>query len=127
LDTVADAMTGSRDGIYVRSSSLYDRAERSLEGSVGGDDLGCHAIRDLQLIDGSMATLAEFIGLVVTDFEGGRLAVAKPDRSTTVTHSLGPGWSCHTTGVIPTRRMLRATAGMPEARSSRSVIRRGGE
>ena len=69
MDTVADAMTGPRQGIYVRSSSLYDRAERSFEGRGGGLDLGCAAIRDLQRIDGSMATLAEFIGLEVTDFD----------------------------------------------------------
>ena len=69
MDTVADAMTGPREGIYVRSSSLYDQAERSLEGGAVGLDRGCLAIRDLKLIDGSMATLAQFIGLAVTDFD----------------------------------------------------------
>ena len=69
MDIVAGATTGSTDGIYVRSSSLYDRAERSLEGGVVGLNRGCPAIRDLQLIDGSMATLAEFLGLEVNDFD----------------------------------------------------------
>jgi hypothetical protein len=69
MDTVADAMTGPREGIYVRSSSLYDQAERSLEDGAVGLDQGCPAIRDLKLIDGSMATLAQFIGLAVTDFD----------------------------------------------------------
>jgi len=69
MDTVADAMTGPREGIYVRSSSLYDQVERSLEDGVVGLDQGCPAIRDLILIDGSMATLAQFIGLAVTDFD----------------------------------------------------------
>jgi len=69
MDIVAGATTGSTDGIYVRSSSLYDRAERSLEGNGVGLNQGCAAIRDLQLIDGSMATLAEFLGLEVNDFD----------------------------------------------------------
>ena len=69
MDIVAGATTGSTDGIYVRSSSLYDRAERSLEGDGVGLNQGCPAIRDLQLIDGSMATLAEFLGLEVDDFD----------------------------------------------------------
>jgi hypothetical protein len=53
----------------VRSSSLYDRAERSLEDGAVGLDRGCLAIRDFQLIDGSMAGMAEFIHLDVTDFD----------------------------------------------------------
>jgi hypothetical protein len=69
MDTVADAMTGARDGVYARSSSLYDRAERTLEGGAVGLDQGCLAIRDLKLIDGSMANLAELIQLEVTDFD----------------------------------------------------------
>jgi uncharacterized membrane protein YccC len=69
MDTVADAMTGSREGVYVRSSSLYDRVERSLGDSAVGPDRRSPAIRDFKLIDGSMAALAEFIGLKVTDLD----------------------------------------------------------
>jgi hypothetical protein len=69
MNTAADAMTGPRDGVYVRSSSLYDRADRSLEGNKGGLDRGCPPLRDLQMIDGSMADLAQFIGLKVTDLD----------------------------------------------------------
>jgi uncharacterized membrane protein YccC len=69
MDTVADAMTGTSDGLYVRSSSLFDRAERTLEDGAVGLDRGCPAIRDFQLIDGSMAGLAEFLQLEVADFD----------------------------------------------------------
>ena len=69
MDTVANAMTGTSDGVYVRSSSLFDRAERSLEDGAVGLDQGCPAIRDFQLIDGSMAGMAEFIQLKIADFD----------------------------------------------------------
>jgi hypothetical protein len=69
MDTMAEAMTGSREGVYVRSSSLYDRAERSLENGAVGRGHGSSAIRDLQLIDGSMAGMAELIQLKVTDLD----------------------------------------------------------
>jgi uncharacterized membrane protein YgaE (UPF0421/DUF939 family) len=69
LDVVADALTGSRDATYTRSSALFDRAERRLEqcsSSVGPDQL---AIRDLKLIDGTMARAAEYMGLRITDYD----------------------------------------------------------
>jgi hypothetical protein len=69
MNAVADAFTGPRDGVYVRSSSLYDRADRSFEGDGSRLDKGCPPIRDLQLIDGSMASIASLIGLKVTDFD----------------------------------------------------------
>jgi uncharacterized membrane protein YgaE (UPF0421/DUF939 family) len=69
MDTVANAMTGTSDGVYVRSSSLYDLAERSIEDGTVGLDWGYPAIRDFQLIDGSMAGMAEFIRLKVADFD----------------------------------------------------------
>jgi len=69
MDTVADAMTGPRQGVYVRSSSLYDRAERSHQDSAAGTDQECLAIQDLKLIDGAMAGLAKSMRLEVTDFD----------------------------------------------------------
>jgi uncharacterized membrane protein YgaE (UPF0421/DUF939 family) len=69
LDVLAGALTGPRDGTYTRSSALFDRAERRLEeesAAVGPAQL---AIRDLKLIDGSMARLAEFLGLAITDYD----------------------------------------------------------
>jgi uncharacterized membrane protein YccC len=69
LDVLADSFTGPTAGEYTRSSALFDRTERRLEeGSarIGDDQL---AIRDLSLIDGAMAKLAELAGLPVTDFD----------------------------------------------------------
>jgi hypothetical protein len=69
MDTVADAMTGPRQGVYVRSSSLYDRAERSHQDDAAGTGKEWLAIQDLKLIDGAMAGLAKSMRLEVTDFD----------------------------------------------------------
>ena len=74
MDTVADAMTGPRQGVYVRSSSLYDRAERSHQDSAAGTGQEWLAIQDLKLIDGAMAGLAKSMRLEVTDFDTVRAA-----------------------------------------------------
>lgn len=69
LDVVAGALTGPRDVTYTRSSALFDQAERHLEehtGIVGPAQL---AIRDLKLIDGTMAQMAEVLGLPITDYD----------------------------------------------------------
>jgi hypothetical protein len=73
LETIAAALNGPRDGIYTRSSALFDRAERRMKGrfdSVEGSPL---AIHDLKLIDGAMAKMAELIGLDVTDYDTTRV------------------------------------------------------
>jgi hypothetical protein len=77
MDVVADAMTGLRDGVYVRSSSLYDQADRSLEDGMVGSRQGRLAIRDLQQIDGAMAALAESMRLQVIDFDTSATAKAR--------------------------------------------------
>jgi uncharacterized membrane protein YccC len=69
IGVLADAMTGPHESAYVRSSSLYDRVERSARDNAVGPGGRSPAIRDLKLIDGSMARTAEFIGLKVTDFD----------------------------------------------------------
>jgi hypothetical protein len=74
MDTVADAMTGPRHGVYVRSASLYDRAERSRQDSAAAIGEECLPIQDLKLIDGAMADLAESMRLEVTDFDTVRAA-----------------------------------------------------
>ena len=58
LDTLGTALTGSRDATYQRSASLFDRAERELEASSGSIGSAQLALRDLALLDGSLATLA---------------------------------------------------------------------
>jgi uncharacterized membrane protein YgaE (UPF0421/DUF939 family) len=69
LDVVAGALTGPRDGIYTRSSALFDQADRRLEehSEIAGPQR--LAVRDLQLIDGTMAQMAELLGLTITDYD----------------------------------------------------------
>jgi uncharacterized membrane protein YccC len=69
MDVIAGAVTGSREAAYTRSASIFDRVERRIEeraSTVGPIRL---AIRDLKLIDGTMAKLAETMGLAVTDYD----------------------------------------------------------
>jgi uncharacterized membrane protein YgaE (UPF0421/DUF939 family) len=69
LDVVAAALTGPRDGIYTRSAALFDQAERRIEERSGTAGPAHLAIRDLKLIDGTMAQLAETLGLAITDHD----------------------------------------------------------
>jgi hypothetical protein len=69
IEVVARALTGPRDGTYTRSSSLFDRAERRLD--VCPHRLASieFALRDFKLLDGTMAHLAELMGLGITDYD----------------------------------------------------------
>jgi hypothetical protein len=69
IETIARALTGPRDGVYVRSASLFDRAERSLDACPQQFAATGFALRDFKLLDGTMAHLGELIGLGVTDFD----------------------------------------------------------
>ena len=69
MEIIGEAVNGSRDTTYTRSSALFDRAERRLEQSNEMIEGGQLALRDLMLIDGAMAQLAETIGLAVTDYD----------------------------------------------------------
>jgi hypothetical protein len=62
-------VTGVRDGTYARSSALFDRAERSLEVCLHPYTSFEFALHDLTLLDGTMARLAELIGLAITDYD----------------------------------------------------------
>jgi hypothetical protein len=68
IEVVARALTGPKDGTYIRSSSLFDWVERRLEDCPWGvpTDL---ALRDFKLLDGTMAHLAELMGLGITDYD----------------------------------------------------------
>ena len=69
LNVVASALTGPGDGVYTRSAALFDQAESRIydrSGTVGPAQL---AIRDLKLIDGTMARMAELLGLTITDYD----------------------------------------------------------
>jgi hypothetical protein len=76
LDVVIAAFNGPRDGTYTRSSALFDRAERRLEERSRTVDPAQLAIRDLKLIDATMARMAELLGLQVADFDTSRVPVA---------------------------------------------------
>ena len=78
LGVVAGALTGPRDGVYTRSSAVFELAENRLEersGIAGPPQL---AIRDLKLIDGTMARLAEALGLTITDYDTGPAGPGRP-------------------------------------------------
>jgi uncharacterized membrane protein YgaE (UPF0421/DUF939 family) len=63
LNVTVGAVSGPRDGTYTRSSAAFDRAERCTERSDMSH--GQLPIRDLQLIDATMAEMAELMGLTV--------------------------------------------------------------
>lgn len=69
LNVLAEALTGPRDGVYTRSSALFDRAERRIEERSGPAGPAQLAIRDLMLVDATMAEMAEILGLTVTDYD----------------------------------------------------------
>ena len=69
VEVVAAALTGSRDVTYTRSSALFEWAERQLGGRFDVPDGGQLAIRDLKLIDGTMARMAEVMGLSIADYD----------------------------------------------------------
>jgi uncharacterized membrane protein YgaE (UPF0421/DUF939 family) len=69
METLANAITGAREGVYVRSSTLFVHSQSTVGEGVAGIDRGSLAIRDLELIDANMAGLAKFIGLDVIDVD----------------------------------------------------------
>jgi hypothetical protein len=78
LDVVAAALTGPRDTVYTRSAALFDQAERRIEEHSGTAGPAQLAIRDLKLIDGTMARLAEVLGLTITDYDTVPAATGSP-------------------------------------------------
>jgi hypothetical protein len=69
LDVIAAALNGPRDVTYTRSSSLFEQAEQHLDPTGDHIDTGRLALRDLKLIDGTMAQLADALGLAITDYD----------------------------------------------------------
>ncbi len=63
------AVDGPRDGTYLRSAALFDRVERDLETQPGGVQDGQLAVRDLTLIDETMAELAAVLTLGVANLD----------------------------------------------------------
>jgi uncharacterized membrane protein YccC len=95
LDVVADALTGPRDETYTRSSALFDQAERHIGERSGAPRPAQLAIRDLKLIDGTMAQMAELLGLSITDYDTVPAVEGLSDReytsgpASTVGHDVG--------------------------------------
>jgi uncharacterized membrane protein YccC len=69
IEVIARALTGPRDGTYTRSSALFDRAERDLDVCPRGSASPEFALRDFMLIDGTMANMAELMGLRIADYD----------------------------------------------------------
>ncbi len=67
IEVVARALTGPRDGTYTRSSSLFDQADRGLDAFPHRSTSIEFALRDLKLLDGTMARMAELMGLEIAD------------------------------------------------------------
>ena len=67
IEVVGAAVTGVRDGEYVRSSSLFERVEQDLDTS--GTGIINLSLRDFKLIDGVMARMAEKMNLRIGDFD----------------------------------------------------------
>ncbi|HEX6449708.1 MAG TPA: hypothetical protein VF060_09625 [Trebonia sp.] len=65
MGIIAGALTGPRNGIYIRSSTLLNQAERRVEARSGIAHPAQFAIRDLKLLDDTMARMAEGLGLAV--------------------------------------------------------------
>ena len=107
LEAMEKALTGPREGTYVRSSALFEQAERRLESSDGPVGPGQLAIRDLKLVDGSMAELAKMIGLDITNYD--------TDMAQTQSE-----------GGVPVRGRVVNSAGARVARAALTLIDSGG-
>jgi len=69
IAVVVAAVSGPRDGTYVRSAGLFDGVELDLEAAAGGVGDDQLAIRDLKLIDEAMAGLAATMTLTVANYD----------------------------------------------------------
>jgi hypothetical protein len=67
IEVVARALAGPRDSTYTRSSSLFDQAERGLDACPHRSASIEFALRDFKLLDGTMARMAELIGLGIAE------------------------------------------------------------
>jgi uncharacterized membrane protein YccC len=66
-NVLVGAISGPRDVTYTRSSALFDRAERDIE------RVETHQrqlpVRDVKLIDATMAEMAQLMGLSISDYD----------------------------------------------------------
>ncbi len=69
VEVVARGLTGPRDGTYTRSAALFDRAERTVDARPDRSASTEFAFRDFMLLDGTLAHMAERLGLPITDYD----------------------------------------------------------
>ena len=69
IEVLARAITRPRDDTYTRSSALFDQAERCLDACPHRSASTEFALRDFKLLDGTMARMAELMGLRITDYD----------------------------------------------------------
>jgi uncharacterized membrane protein YccC len=69
IEVVARSLTGPRDGTYTRSSSLFDQAGQALGACPHRFASIEFALRDLTLLDGTMAHMASLMGLEIADYD----------------------------------------------------------
>ncbi len=70
LDAIIDRLELRPHGPYVRSAALFDRVVRALADSSGlSVSQGAMAVRDLMLLDGTLARLAEVLDMAVSDHD----------------------------------------------------------
>jgi hypothetical protein len=67
LEVFADAVGGPRNAFYVPSSATFDRAENYAKDAPAVTAGALPAIRDLRLVDGATAQLAQTVGLQLAD------------------------------------------------------------
>ena len=71
LTSLQSAVAGPDGCTYTRSASLFDLIEQRLAAPWSGNGDGRLALRDLRLIDGALAELADALGLPVTSYDIG--------------------------------------------------------
>jgi len=71
LAALQPAVGCPQGGTYTRSASLFDLIEQRLAAPGSNAGSGYLALRDLRLIDGALAELAEALGVDITSYDTG--------------------------------------------------------
>jgi uncharacterized membrane protein YccC len=71
MTALQSAVDGPHAGAYTRSASLFDLIEQHLAARGSNAGHGHLALRDLRLIDGALAELAEALGMDITSYDVG--------------------------------------------------------
>lgn len=69
MDVLLGAIDGPRDGTYTRSAALFDQAERRLEADDAPAGPARLVIRDLKLLDATLALMAAEMNLRVANYD----------------------------------------------------------